>query len=52
MAEFVYYGSTASTGSESRDGIDVTDLWEFVALLGEPLNVVPEGLAWLLSTTL
>jgi hypothetical protein len=52
MAEFMYQGSVASTGPEHRDDVGVIDLWEFVALLGEPSNVVPKEFTRLLSASL
>jgi hypothetical protein len=48
----MYQGSVASTGPERRDDVSVVDLWEFMALLGEPSNVVLKGFTQLLPTTL
>jgi hypothetical protein len=39
-------------GPERRDDLGVVDLWEFMALLGEPSNVVLKGFAQLLLATL
>jgi hypothetical protein len=45
MAEFMCEGSATTVGPEHRDGVSIANLEEFVALPGEPPNVIPEGLA-------
>jgi hypothetical protein len=52
MTELMYKGSTAIARQELRDDIGIIDLREFVALSGEPLNVISEGLTRLLPATL
>jgi hypothetical protein len=43
-AELMHQGSIASAGPEGRDDISVTDFGELMTFLGEPSNVIPEGL--------
>jgi hypothetical protein len=52
MAKFMHQGSIVHAGPECRNGVGVTDhgiLWHF---LGETSNVIPQGFALLLPTTL
>jgi hypothetical protein len=41
-----------SVRPECRDDVDVANLREFKALLGESPDLIPEGSTWLLSVTL
>jgi hypothetical protein len=52
MTEFMYYGPAASARPECQDNISVTDLGEFMAVLGESPEVILEGFTWLLPATL
>jgi hypothetical protein len=50
--ELLYQGSTVRVGLERRDDIYVIDLGEFMTLLGEALDVIPQGFPLLLPVTL
>jgi hypothetical protein len=52
MVEFMHYGLAAFAGPECWDDVGVTDLGEFIALLGESSDVILEEFAWILPATL
>jgi hypothetical protein len=52
MAELMHLGSIVHAGPECRDEVGVTNLGELVPLSEETLDVIPQGFALLLLTTL
>jgi hypothetical protein len=52
MAELMHQGSTVCAKLERRDDISIIDLGEFVTLLGEMSDVIPERFVLLLPTAL
>jgi hypothetical protein len=52
MAELMHQIPAVHAGPKCQDDIGIVDLGELVALAGKPSNVIPEGLALLMSATL
>jgi hypothetical protein len=51
-AKLLDQGSVVCAGPERQDDVSVTELGEFVTLLGETPDVLLQGFPWLLLTTL
>jgi hypothetical protein len=48
----MHQGSTVRAGPERQNDVGIIDLGELMALLGETLNVIPQGFTLLLPATL